>query len=147
MKNSTAAALHNIVETIKRDGAFNILVKTIRATGFSPILSDAAAVYTFFAPNEAAFKKLSAQGTLKGLLDDKNRLTSVMRYHIVPGRLVSAHMDGRKLVRTLEGGDLIVETIGRFQVNGGQVIRPDIECSNGIIHEIDTVLLPPGPFV
>ena len=140
----TALKLQDIVETLRADGAFSILVKCIRATDMLKVLTDKDLTYTLFAPNDAAFKKLSARGELRALLDDKARLVRVVNYHVLPRLLRPEHFDGRKQLATREGTTVLVDVTSGFRVNNATALRPDIECSNGVIHEIDAVLLLPG---
>lgn len=140
MKHS-AVGNKDIVTTLRNDGAFNILVKCLRAADRVNMLEDEEGEFTLFAPCEHAFKKLSDEGLLKSLLDNHELLVKVVNYHIIPRRLFSTHTDGRKVLRTLEGRSVLVDVTAGFRVNEAVVTRPDIECSNGVIHEIDTVLL------
>lgn len=141
----TALKLKDIVGTLKADGSFVIFVKCLRATGLTKPLSDLGSVFTVFAPDDAAFHKLIPGDNLSVLLDDKPRLIRVIRYHILPRRRVwHNHIDGSDIIRSLEGSNLLITTAGGFEVNGAAVTRPDMEAENGLIHEIDTVLFPPG---
>lgn len=147
----TIVKLKDIVETMKADGSFGIFVKCIRATDLVKFLADTGRVFTVFAPNDAAFHKLIPYDNLRTLLDDKPRLTRVVRYHILPRRRIPHnHIDGRDVLRTLDGTNLLITTDTGFTVNGVAVIRPDIEAVNGIIHEIGSVLSLPdtaGPLI
>ncbi|MFH1074641.1 MAG: fasciclin domain-containing protein [Candidatus Firestonebacteria bacterium] len=138
----TAIKEKDIVKTLMNNGSFNILLKTFRATGLIDILRNANSVYTLFAPNEKAFKKLSPSGMLKRLLKDRDLLTRVIAYHIIPARVDLKHVDGRKTVKTLEGKSLLIDTTSGLRVNNSAILRAGIECGNGLIHEIDSVLLP-----
>jgi uncharacterized surface protein with fasciclin (FAS1) repeats len=140
----TAVKLHDIVETLRADGAFSILVKCIRATDMVKFLADRDRSYTLFAPNDAAFKKLTNRGQLHHLLDDKERLTRLVNYHILTRIVRPEHFDGRKQLMTREGSRILLDVASGFRVNNATVICPDIECSNGVVHEIDAVLLLPG---
>jgi uncharacterized surface protein with fasciclin (FAS1) repeats len=108
--------------------------------------SEGAGPFTVFAPTDEAFAKLPA-GTVDGLLKDIPKLTAVLTYHVVPGKVLAADvvkLDG-KAVKTVQGGEVKVSTAGGVKLNGtAGVVKTDIDCSNGVIHVIDTVILPPG---
>jgi hypothetical protein len=96
---------------------------------------------TVFAPNDEAFAKLP-KGTVDELLKSENRgkLTAVLTYHVVPGKILL----GAQSPATLEGQPLVIKASGAFDVNGAKVVTTDIAASNGVIHVIDTVLIPPA---
>jgi uncharacterized surface protein with fasciclin (FAS1) repeats len=144
MKTSSGTVLErkNIVDTLSANGSFNILIKVLRATGIITWLSNEDLIFTLFAPNEKAFKKLSPWGTLKDLLDDKTLLTKVIHYHIVPHKIDTRHIDGKKIIRTLAGQNIILDTNSGLTVNNASIIKNDIICNNGLIQEIDAVLMP-----
>jgi uncharacterized surface protein with fasciclin (FAS1) repeats len=143
----------NIVETALADGSFKVLIRALRGTGIIDTLNNAGISYTLFAPNDKAFKKLSPDGTLENLLKDKALLVRVINSHILPYKMVLAHVDDRKVARSRAGQNLLIDTTGGLRVGinaagsdrigGAAVLRADIECANGILHEIDTVLMPP----
>jgi uncharacterized surface protein with fasciclin (FAS1) repeats len=98
-----------------------------------------------FAPNDAAFAKLPP-GTVESLLKNKAKLATILKYHVIPGRVKAADVTGKKLtVKTAAGLPVNVDGTMGVKVNDASVIQPDIEASNGVIHVIDTVLLPPAP--
>jgi len=98
-----------------------------------------------FAPNDAAFAKLPP-GTVESLLKNKAKLATILKYHVVPGRVKAADVAGKSLqVKTAAGLPVNVDGTFGVRVNDAHVIQPDIEASNGVIHVIDTVLLPPAP--
>jgi len=138
----TLIKMKNIFDTLKDNGSFNILVRCIRATDLVDYLRDPNLTFTLFAPNEAAFKKLVPLGVLNDLFKNQTLLKQTIWYHLVPKIIVPEHLDGRSVVRSLEGKEIILDVTGHFMVNNANVIRPDIECANGVIHEIDTVLTP-----
>lgn len=120
-------------------GTFNKLVKQ---AGLSDTLNAAGPV-TVFAPNDAAFKAVPA-ATLDQLSKDPELLKSVLNFHIVPGSIKSADIDSNKTLSTLQGGKLNVSKAGDFiTVEEGMVVKPDLQATNGIVHVIDTVLIPP----
>jgi uncharacterized surface protein with fasciclin (FAS1) repeats len=100
--------------------------------------------FTVFAPNDAAFAKLPP-GTVESLLKNKAKLAAILKYHVIPGRVKAADVAGKSLqVATVQGQPVSVDGSFGVRVNDAHVIQPDIEASNGIIHVIDTVLLPPS---
>jgi uncharacterized surface protein with fasciclin (FAS1) repeats len=119
-------------------------VKCLRAADLIGTLADTDRSFTLFAPNDRAFKKLYPDGTLHSLLGDKAWLSRTMRYHVLPSAVWSHHFDGHSPQRTLAGPMVVIDTRSGFRVNNADALRPDIECCNGIIHEIDAVLLPPA---
>jgi uncharacterized surface protein with fasciclin (FAS1) repeats len=100
-----------------------------------------AGPFTVFAPTDEAFAKLP-EGTVEGLLADKEKLTKILTYHVVSGKVMASDVSGMTEAPSLEGGMLKVDTTNGVMINQSHVITPDIECSNGVIHVIDTVLLP-----
>ena len=102
---------------------------------------DAAVAFTVFAPTDDAFKKLPA-GTVEGLLKDIPKLTQILTYHVVPGAVMSSDITGPMSPATVQGGTLKIDPSHGVKVNDATVVTPDIKCDNGVIHVIDTVLLP-----
>jgi uncharacterized surface protein with fasciclin (FAS1) repeats len=130
----------DIVDTAVSAGQFTTLVKALKAADLVDALKQEGP-YTVFAPNDAAFAKLPA-GALDALLKDKTKLTAVLKYHVVPGK-VSAAQVKPGAVKTLEGDALTVSTKGgAVMVDDAKVIKTDIDTSNGVIHVIDSVLMP-----
>jgi uncharacterized surface protein with fasciclin (FAS1) repeats len=140
-----SAPAKNIVETAVAAGSFNTLVAAVKAAGLVETLSGPGP-FTVFAPSDAAFAKLPA-GTLDALLKDKAKLASILTYHVVPGKVMAADvikMNGAKPA-TANGAALdIVVRGGKVYVNGAQVTTADVQASNGVIHVIDAVVLPPA---
>jgi len=95
-----------------------------------------------FAPTDAAFEALPA-GALDGLLANTTELSRVLTYHVVSGKYMSTEIVGMSSLTSLEGSDLAITTDGGVKVGGANVTTADIECSNGVIHVIDAVMLPP----
>ena len=140
----TLARAADIVDTAVAAGSFNTLVTAVKAAGLVKTLKGKGP-YTVFAPNDAAFAKLPP-GTVESLLKNKAKLATILKYHVVPGRVKSADVAGKSLqVKTAAGLPVNVDGTFGVRVNDAHVIQPDIEASNGIIHVIDTVLLPPAP--
>jgi uncharacterized surface protein with fasciclin (FAS1) repeats/plastocyanin len=132
-----------IVETAVADGRFTTLVAALQAAKLDGTLSGAGP-FTVFAPTDDAFKKLP-NGTVATLLKDpEGQLKQVLLYHVVSGNVMSA--DAMKLTsaKTMQGDNITLSSKnGTLMVNGATVVIKDIKCSNGVIHVIDTVLLPP----
>ncbi len=145
--STTAANAANIVETAASTGKFKTLIAAAKAAGLAGALS-APGKLTVFAPTDAAFEKLPA-GTVESLLkpENKAKLADILKYHVLPRRLVSNQLPHRSIhVRTLKsGGDrtLAVKKSGDgVTVDKAKVVQADIDTSNGVIHVIDSVLLP-----
>lgn len=142
---SNAQEKKDIVDTAVAAGSFKTLVTAVQAAGLVDTLKGAGP-FTVFAPTDEAFAKLPA-GTVEGLLkpESKATLTEILTYHVVAGNVPSTEavklpgadtVAGKKLTFSLKGSD--------FYINGAKVITTDIVCSNGVIHVIDAVLLPPA---
>jgi uncharacterized surface protein with fasciclin (FAS1) repeats len=135
--------MHNLIDVAVADGHFKTLAKALTAAGLVDTLKGAGP-FTVFAPTDVAFAKLPA-GTLDGLLKDIPKLTAVLKYHVLSGKVAAADvakLDG-KTARTLNGGDLKISTQGGVKLNGEvKVTKTDIAASNGLIHVVDSVLLP-----
>jgi len=138
-------ASENIVQTAVQAGSFKTLVAAVQAARLADTLSGKGP-FTVFAPTDAAFAKLP-KGTLASLLkpENKAKLVSILTYHVVPGKVMAEDVmklkNGTK-VATVEGQTLTIRNKHGVHVNRAKVIKTDIECSNGVIHVIDSVLLP-----
>ena len=138
----------DIVDTAVAAGSFKTLVAAVKAAGLVETLKGSGP-FTVFAPTDEAFKKLekSKPGTIATLLkpENKEKLTAILTYHVVPGKVMAADAlklkDGTK-VKTVNGKSITVHTKGGVKIDNAKVIKADIVCSNGVIHVIDTVLLP-----
>jgi len=134
-----------IVDVAVANGSFTTLVAALKAADLVGALSGKGP-FTVFAPTDAAFAKLPA-GTVDALLKDKQKLTAILTYHVVSGKVMAADVikgNGAK-PKTLNGAALdITVKGGKVFVNGAQVITADVTGSNGVIHVIDTVILPPA---
>ncbi len=142
---SPTMASADIIETAEAAGNFTTLLTAIRAAELEETLKGEGP-YTVFAPNDDAFAKVPAE-TLDGLLaDPSGALTDVLTYHVVSGKVMSTDLSDGMTVATLNGAQLTItiDADGKVMVNDATVLTPDIEASNGVIHEIDTVLLPPA---
>jgi uncharacterized surface protein with fasciclin (FAS1) repeats len=148
-KASAQAAPHqghaskNIVEVATAAGSFTTLLAAVKAAGLVETLQGSGP-FTVFAPSDAAFAKVP-KTTLDELLADKAALGSVLTFHVVPGRVVAGDIvkAGGAMPKTVNGQPLDIEVRdGKVYVNGAQVVTADVPASNGVIHVIDTVLLP-----
>ncbi len=139
---SSAAYGADIVDTAVA-GGFKTLVAAVKAADLVDTLKGPGP-FTVFAPTDEAFAKLPA-GTLESLLkpENKAKLQSILTYHVVPGRVMSQDAAKLSSAKTVEGRPLAIKaTDGGLMVNDAHVTKADIEASNGVIHVIDTVLLP-----
>jgi len=136
---ATAPVSKDIVDTAVATGKFKTLVAAVKAAGLVDSLKGKGPL-TVFAPTDEAFSKLP-EGTLEELLQPENRdkLIAVLSYHVVSGKILL----GAQSQETLQGQSIMIKTAGSFEVNGANVIASDILASNGVIHVIDKVLLPP----
>lgn len=130
----------DIVDTAVSAGSFNTLVQAVKAAGLVETLKGDGP-FTVFAPTDEAFAKLPA-GTLEALLQDKQKLTEVLTYHVVPGKVMAAEASRLKSAKTVAGPELRIDSSDGVKVNDASVVKADIEASNGVIHVIDTVLIP-----
>jgi len=133
----------DIVETAAAAGSFNSLVAGIQAAGLVETLKGEGP-FTVFAPSDDAVAKLP-QGTIESLLDPENKeqLAAILTYHVVPGKVMAADVVQLKRATSVLGKDVAISAAdGNVRVNGATVVATDIETSNGVIHVIDSVLLP-----
>ena len=132
--------MSTIVQNAEKAGTFKTLLAALKAAGLDPTLQGKGP-FTVFAPNDAAFDKLP-KGTVDSLLADIPKLKKILTYHVVAGDVRSA--DVRKLhnVKTVEGGELHIHANGGVKINDANVIGADVVSDNGVIHVIDTVLMP-----
>lgn len=138
---SYAAAKADIVDTAVAAGSFNTLVTAVKAADLVDTLKGTGP-FTVFAPNDAAFAKIPA-ADLQALLKDKAALGKVLTYHVVAGKVMAADVVKLTSAKTVQGQELKIEVKdGVVYVDGAKVISTDIETSNGVIHVIDSVVLP-----
>ena len=135
---STANAM-DIFDTAVAAGNFKTLATALQAAGLVETLKGKGP-FTVFAPTDAAFAKIP-KAQLDALLADKAKLTSVLTYHVVPGTVMSKDVKAG-MVKTVQGSSLTVTTQGGVKVDGASVTGVDIIADNGVIHVIDTVVLP-----
>lgn len=140
---AAAVGTANIVATTKADGEFSTLAKAIDAAGLTQELS-AAGPYTFFAPTDAAFAKLPPE-QLASLMQpaNKEQLRTLLQNHVVEGQAKAEYFAGKAGEMTaLGGGKLALDGASGVKVNGATIVKADIAASNGVIHAIDSVILP-----
>ena len=135
----TAAHAKDIVDTAVAAGSFKTLVTAVQAAGLVDTLKGPGP-FTVFAPTDAAFAKIP-KAQLDALLADKAKLTAVLTYHVVPGKVMAKDVKAGK-VKTVQGSELTISTTGGVKVDAANVVTTDVAASNGVIHVIDTVVLP-----
>jgi len=137
--------MHDIIDTAVAAGSFKTLAAALTAAGLVDTLKGTGP-FTVFAPTDEAFAKLPA-GTVDALLGDVPKLTSILTYHVVSGKVMAADvltMDGES-AKTVNGAEVTIGTEGGVKLNGSvHVTKTDIECTNGVIHVVDSVLMPPA---
>ncbi|MEX0961084.1 MAG: fasciclin domain-containing protein [Burkholderiales bacterium] len=136
---ATNAFAKDIVDTAVSAGTFNTLATALTAAGLVETLKGPGP-FTVFAPTDAAFAKLPPE-QLKALLADKAKLTAVLTYHVVPGVVMSKDVKPG-MVKTVQGSAITVTTKGGVKVNDAKITAVDIVADNGVIHVIDTVIVP-----
>lgn len=137
--------IKDIVDTALESDSFKTLCKAIMAAGLVDALR-APGPFTVFAPTEEAFAKLPA-GTLDALLKDREKLTSILKYHVVPQKLMVNNFKIPKKFKTLQGQEIKVDGImwhinKYIKINDAKTVKTDIKATNGVIHAIDSVLMP-----
>ena len=140
---AASAPAGTIADVAIANGAFNTLVAALQAADLVETLQGPGP-FTVFAPTDAAFAKLPA-GTVESLLADKEKLAAILKYHVVPGKVMAADIIGSNGAKpaTVNGKTVdVVVRDGKVLVNGAEVTTPDVAASNGVIHVIDTVLMP-----
>ena len=132
----------DIVDTAVAAGSFTTLVAAVTAAGLADTLKGAGP-FTVFAPTDEAFAKLPA-GTVEDLLkpENKDKLVAILTYHVIAGKVMSTDLTNGMKAATVQGGEVTIMTEGGVMVNDAEVTAADIVASNGVIHVIDTVILP-----
>jgi uncharacterized surface protein with fasciclin (FAS1) repeats len=141
--SSAHAGTKDIVDTAAGAGKFSTLVAAVKAAGLVDTLKGDGP-FTVFAPTDEAFAKLP-KGTVEDLLkpENKEKLAAILTYHVVPGKVMAADIKGKKEnVKSVQGGDLAVDATDGVKINDATVVTADIAASNGVIHVIDTVVMP-----
>lgn len=134
---------HDIVETAVEAGSFKTLAAALDAAGLVETLKGKGP-FTVFAPTDEAFKNLP-EGTLEDLLkpENKDKLVAILTYHVVPGKVLAADVVKLKKAETVQGSKVRIKVKkGKVKVDGANVVKTDIVCTNGVIHVIDAVILP-----
>ena len=137
--------MHDIVDTAVAAGSFTTIVAAVTAAGLVDTLKGAGP-FTVFAPSDDAFAKLPA-GTVDELVkpENKDKLTKILTLHVLSGKVMAADVAGQKMSpASVSGEALNVDGTDGVKVSGATVTSADIECSNGVIHGIDTVIMPKG---
>jgi len=138
-KEESSAA--DIVDTAVAAGNFQTLVSAVEAAGLVDTLKGEGP-FTVFAPTDEAFAKIP-QDQLESLLANKTQLTAVLTYHVIAGKVMSTDLTDDMAVATVQGENVTINLDeGSVMVNDAKVVQADIECSNGVVHAIDTVLMP-----
>lgn len=138
-KDASSAA--DIVDTAVAAGNFQTLVSAVEEAGLVDTLKGEGP-FTVFAPTDEAFAKIP-QDQLESLLANKTQLTAVLTYHVVAGKVMSTDLTDDMAVATVQGENVTINLDeGSVMVNDAKVVQADIECSNGVVHAIDTVLMP-----
>ena len=133
--------LERIPAVAEKAGQFTTLLAAVAAAGLSDVLNDEGP-FTVFAPTDDAFAKLP-EGTVEGLLSDVPTLKNILLYHVVPGKVMAADVMNLDSAKTVQGQEVAISAeSGNVKVGGANVTATDVECSNGVIHVIDAVLLP-----
>jgi uncharacterized surface protein with fasciclin (FAS1) repeats len=130
----------DIVDVAVAAGSFDTLVTAVKAAGLVETLKGDGP-FTVFAPTDEAFAKIPEE-QLEALLADKEKLTAVLTYHVVPGKVMASDVAGLAQARTVQGQSIAIDTSDGVKVDGATVVKTDIEASNGVIHVIDTVIMP-----
>ena len=136
----TLRAKADIVDTAVGAGSFKTLAAALQAAGLVETLKGQGP-FTVFAPTDAAFAKLPA-GTVEALLKDIPKLKAILTYHVVAGQVEAKDVVKLAKATTVNGQDLAIGTLSGVTINGAKVVKADVQASNGIIHVIDTVLIP-----
>jgi uncharacterized surface protein with fasciclin (FAS1) repeats len=141
---ATAAFADNhsmdIVDTAVEAGDFTTLVAAVEAAGLVETLKGDGP-FTVFAPTDEAFAALP-EGTVEGLLEDTEALTAILTYHVVPGKVMSGDLSDGMMAATVNGAEVTIGVGDAVTVDGATVTAADIEASNGVIHVIDSVIIP-----
>ena len=132
--------MSNIVEVATAQGSFKTLMSAVTAADLTSTLSGTGP-FTVFAPTDAAFAKLPA-GTVDGLLKDKAALTKVLTYHVVAGKVSASDAAKMTTATTVQGSDVTIDGSNGVKVNDATVVIADVAADNGVIHAVDTVLMP-----
>jgi uncharacterized surface protein with fasciclin (FAS1) repeats len=136
---SVSAFAQDIVDVAVKAGSFKTLVAAVQAAGLVDTLKGPGP-FTVFAPSDEAFAKIP-KDKLDALIKDKAALTKVLTYHVVPGKVMAKDVKAGK-VKTVQGQEVTLATTGGVTIDGAKVVATDVAASNGVIHVIDTVIMP-----
>ncbi len=140
LANAGGYGKKDIVDTAIGAGNFDTLVTAVQAAGLVETLKGDGP-FTVFAPTDEAFAKIP-EADLKALLANKEALAGVLTYHVVPGKVMAADVTGMSSAKTVQGDTIDISTADGVKIDGATVVQADIETSNGVIHVIDTVIMP-----
>ena|ERR1700722_19287904 len=130
-----------IIQTVSNAENFNTFIGALKVAHLIDSLNQTGP-FTVFAPHDDAFAKLPV-GTIEGIFKDKSRLASILTYHVLQGEVMAKEIVTMQYVKTLQGEDVTITFIkGSIMINNAKIVQADIQCSNGIIYVIDTVLMP-----
>ncbi|MEO0412249.1 MAG: fasciclin domain-containing protein [Pseudomonadota bacterium] len=137
-----AEAVGDLVQTVRADGRFTVLLKAVETAGLLQALQSEGP-FTLFAPTDDAFAALP-EGAMDELLDPNNRalLTRVLKYHVVPEAITVSDLEEETFAETLEGNEVSIDLLDQMYVENAVITKPDTEAANGIIHVIDAVIVP-----
>ena len=138
---AAAHATKDIVDTAVEAGSFTTLVAAVQAADLVDTLKGEGP-FTVFAPNDDAFAALGDTVAELLLPENKDKLTAILTYHVVPGKVMSTDLTEGMMAATVEGTEVTITLDGGAKVNGANIVAADIETSNGVIHVIDAVILP-----
>ncbi|MBK8267218.1 MAG: fasciclin domain-containing protein [Planctomycetes bacterium] len=131
---------NDIIEAARSAGSFKTLLTAVEAAGLTDTLRGSGP-FTVFAPTDEAFAKLP-KGTLESLLKDKKKLASILTYHVVAGKVMAKDVVNLKEAKTVQGQSIRIDTTSGVKVDEAKVLKTDVPATNGVIHVIDTVILP-----
>jgi uncharacterized surface protein with fasciclin (FAS1) repeats len=131
----------DIVDTAVAAGSFTTLVAAVEAAGLVETLKGEGP-FTVFAPTDEAFAALP-EGTVEALLADPAALAAILTYHVIPGKVMSTDLTEGMMAATVNGAEATITLEGGAKINGANIVTADIETTNGVIHVIDAVILPP----
>lgn len=132
--------MKNIIDTATDAGTFKTFVSAVKKAGLTETLSGKGP-FTVFAPNDAAFAKLPKE-KLDALFADPAKLADVLKYHVVSGKVMAKDVAAVKDATTLQGSTVAVTGAPDAKINESKIVKTDVECENGVIHVLDTVLMP-----
>jgi uncharacterized surface protein with fasciclin (FAS1) repeats len=132
--------MKNLVETAIEAGNFKTLVKAVQEAGLADTLSNEGP-YTVFAPTDEAFENLPF-GTIEKLLLDKEKLTEILTCHVIQNKVMYDEVANITIAKTANGKEFFIDSSDGVKIDNARIVKPDIECSNGVIHVIDEVLQP-----